>query len=400
MHLHLPPLLVVLAIAVAAPLIAEATRRIGLAVVVLELLLGVAIGPQGLAWAAPEGAVPFLATFGMAFLFFLAGLEIDVDTVRGQPLQRALAGWAGILALACLAAYGLQRAGYVHAWPVVAVALSTTALGILMPILKDAGTLETPFGRHALAVGVVGEVLPILCMSVVLSRASEAHVQTAFTVAFLAVVLAIGWLLVRGAEVPGVLRFLRRTMTQSSQLPVRMSVLLVGVLVVLAELLGLDLALGALAAGMTIALATRGEDAHLLHHKLEAIGFGFLVPVFFVTSGMKLDVAAMTGSAQGLALVGLFLAALLAVRLPLVLTHRGLLPPREHAALGLYSATTLSLVVALAEIGTAKGLLAPSEAAPLVGGAMLSVILFPMVARLAGRTARPVRAYLYDKGGL
>jgi Kef-type K+ transport system membrane component KefB len=400
-HVHLPALLVVVAVAVVAPLIAEATRRVGLPVVVLELALGAAIGPQGLDWAAAEGPVTILSVLGMAFLFFLAGLEIDFDAIRGRPLARALAGWVAILALAALAALGLRAAGLVQAWQVAAIALSTTALGILVPILKDEDALETPFGRYVMALGVIGEVGPILAMSIALSRAQSAQVQTGLTLGFIAAVVVVAWLLARGVEVPAVLRFLRRSMTRSSQMPVRIAVLLVGALVVLAETLGLDLALGALAAGMTIALATRGENVELLHHKLEAIGFGFLVPVFFIASGMKLDLAAALGSARGLALAGLFFAALLATRLPLAISHRELRPAGPRLALGLYSATTLSLVVALAEVGVARGLLPRGEAASLVAGAVLSVILLPPLARLArGKPRGKARRHLYDKGGL
>jgi len=401
MEIHIPPLLVVLAAAVAAPLVAEATRRIGLSVVVLELLLGVAIGPQGLGWAAPEGAIPYVATFGMAFLFFLAGLEIDFHAIHGQPLNLSLISWAIMFALACAIALGMRAAGLVDAWLIVAIAIGTTALGVLVPILRDSGALETAFGRYVMAAGVMGELGPILAMSLALSTQHTATIQTAFTMVFIAAVLILTWLLVQGGKVPAFLDLLSRTMTQSSQLPVRLAVLLLGALAVLAELLGLDLALGALAAGMIIGLATRGADVHVLHQKLDAIGFGFLVPVFFITSGMRLDVAAIFGSAAGITLSIAFFVALFLVRVPLVLLHRRLLDARQSVALGLYSATTLSLVVALTQIGVANGLMKAAEAAPLVGGAMLTVILFPIIAlQLTGQSVRQATAHIDDRDGL
>jgi len=399
MHAHIPPLLIILVVAVAAPLLGELTRRIGLSIVVLELLLGVAIGPQSLAWALPEGPIALLAGFGMAFLFFLAGLEIDLEAIKGQPLNLSLIGWLIILALSCAAGLGLRAAGLVDAWNIVAIALSTTALGVLVPILRDAGSLETPFGRYVMAAGAMGELGPILLMSLALSKAHTATVQTAFTFVFIAVVLVVAWLLVQSGNIPGLLGVLRRTMTQSSQLPIRIAMLLLGGLAVLAELLGLDLALGALAAGMIIALATRGLETHELHLKLDAIGFGFLIPVFFIASGMKLDVAAIFGSAAGLALTGLVFAALLATRLPLALLFRGSLGGRQAAALGLYSATTLSLIVALTQIAVGNGLMKPAEAAPLVGAGMLTVILFPVIAgKLVGAPARS--RHFVDRDGL
>lgn len=388
--MQIGPILAVLVIAVLAPLIAQATRKFGMSLVVLELLLGFAAGPHGLDWARPEGGVPYIAIAGMAFLFFLAGMEIDLQDIRGQPLKRAFFGWAGIVLLACLVAFSLRAAGLIDAWQVVAIALTTTALGVVMPILKDAGQMDSSFGRHVLAAGAVGELGPILMMSLLLSTTYDTTVQTAFMFAFIALVLISGWLLLRGRDTPAILKLLRRTMTQTNQLPVRLTVLLIAAFVVLAEVLGLDLALGALTAGMIVRLATRGADTQVLHQKLNALGFGFLVPVFFIASGMKLDLGAVFAG-SGLWLALLFFCALLALRLAPFLAVRDVLPKRHAAALTLYSATTLPLVVALSEIGIARGLLLPSEAAPLVGGAMLGVILFPPLAMRLSDVAKNTR---------
>jgi Kef-type K+ transport system membrane component KefB len=396
MELHVPPLLVVLAAAVAAPLVAEATRRIGLSIVVLELALGVAIGPQGLGWAeASQGAIPYLAVIGMAVLFFVAGLEIDLAAIRGE-LKLAFLGWAIAFGLACLTALAMRAAGLIDAWVVVAITLTTTALGVLVPILRDSGVLEEPFGRYVMAAGALGELGPILAISLALSTKHTADVQTGFTVAFLAAVLLLAFAAAQ-LRVPAFLSFMRRTMTRSSQLPVRIAMLLVGGLAVLAELLGLDLALGALAAGMIVGLATSGADTHLLHHKIDALAFGFLVPVFFIASGMKLDVAAILDSRAGLLLLAAFFAALVLVRVPASLLHLRELGGRQSAALGLYSATTLSLLVAITGIAVANGLMRPAEAAPLVGAGMLTVVLFPAIAlRLTGKPGSHIQAVARD----
>ena len=401
MDTRIPPMLVVFAAAVAAPLVGELTRRFGLAVVVLELLLGVAIGPHGLGWAAPVGGVPYFAILGMAFLFFIAGLEIDLEAIGAKPLSLAIIGWLVVFLLAGAAAAGLHAAGLVHSWGVVAIALATTTLGVLVPIMRDSATLGTPFGRSVMALGAVGELGPILAMSLALSRRHTVPAQTAFTLAFLAIVIAVAWLLVQGGSVPRILGLLRRTMTQSSQLPVRTILLLVGALALLAESLGLDLVLGALAAGMIIALATRGLDKQVLHHKVDALGFGFLVPVFFITSGMRLEVGAIFASGAGLALTAAFFAALLAVRLPLYLLYLRMFGGRQSAALTLYSATTLSLVVALTQVAVENHLMQATEAAPLVGGAMLTVIFFPPIAlRLTGHSVREAMASARHRDGL
>jgi len=388
MEHHLPAILVILAVAALAPLIGEATRRFGISVVVIEILLGVAIGPQGLGWAdASRGAAPHLALFGMGFLFFIAGLEIDLGAIRAE-LKLALLAWAAALALAAGAAYGLRSAGLVENSLVVAIALATTALGVLVPILKDAAVLDSPFGRHVMAAGVAGELGPIIAMALALSTKHTADVQTAFTLAFIAIVALVCW----GSThvlVPGVLAFLRRTLLRSGQLPVRIAVLLLVGLAVLAEEFGIDLALGALAAGMITGLALRDAQDHTMHHKLEAIAFGFLVPVFFIVSGMKLDVRSIFASTQGLTLLAAAFLALVAVRIPGMLVYRGVLGTRAAVAHGLYSATTLSLIVAITGIAVAGGLMKPAEAAPLVGAGMLTVLLFPAIALpLAGLRPR------------
>ena len=373
-------LLLVLAIAAAAPVIVEATHRIAVPIVVLEILLGVAIGPHGLGWAAPEGVISFLAISGLAFLLYLAGMEIDFSAIRGRPLNLALAGWSAGMALACLIAIGMRAAGLVDTWFIVAIALMTTGLGVLVPILHDSGDLETAFGRNVIAAAAIGELGPILTISLALSIESRAAVRIEHTLVFIALVLVIAWLLVRSRNIPGFLGMLRRSMKQSGQLPVRLVVLLLGGLTILADTMGIDLAFGALAAGMVTALATRGLDTSVLRIKLDAIGFGFLTPIFFIHSGMTLDVATAFSGAAGLLLAGAFLVSMIAVRLPTILLFKGELGSLRAMALGLYAATSLGLVVVLTQIGMKKGLMTSAEAAALVGGAVLTLILFPAIA--------------------
>jgi Kef-type K+ transport system membrane component KefB len=392
----IPAILVIFAVAALAPFIAEATRRIGLSVVVIEILLGVAIGPQGLGWAnASQGAAPTLAIFGMGFLFFVAGMEIDLYAIRAE-LKYALLAWVAAFVCAYGAARGMRAAGLIENAPAVAIALATTALGVLVPILKDAGVLESPFGRHVMAAGVMGELGPIVAMSLALSTRNAADIQAGFTLTFIAVVAVVYWASSR-ILVTGVLSFLRSAMLRSGQLPVRIAVLLMVVLAVLAEELGVDLALGALAAGMIIGLALRDTGDHAMHHKLEAIAFGFVVPVFFIVSGMKLDVRSIFADPQGLALLAAAFVSLVAVRIPGVLLYRGVLGGRQAMAHALYSATTLSLIVAITGIAVAGGLMKPSVAAPLVGAGMLTVLLFPAIALpLAGLSRSKDPASLVD----
>lgn len=399
--MHLPPLLVVLAAAVAAPVIGELTRRFGLSIIVLELALGVLLGPSLLGIAHSSEAVGAVAGIGMAFLFFLAGLEIDLAGLRGRPIFFAALAWGGVFGASWLFAQGFHAVGLVEAWEVLAIALSTTALGILMPMLRDSGQIDSAFGRQVVALGVVGEFGPILLMALLLSQQGDSTQQTLWVLAFAVIVALTGWALLRGAGVPRFLRVLERSLTQTSQLPVRVAMLVLAFFAVLAESFGLDLALGALAAGLVIKLAAQGPSSELLHHKLEGIGFGFLVPVFFINSGMKLEVGAVFGSFAGLGLCLAFLVVLLLVHLPVALCLRFTLGPRPAAAAALYSATTLSLIVALTEMAGRTGLMSPREVAALVVAGVLSVVVFPLLAqRLLRPEAGPTLRIFHDRDSL
>ncbi len=225
-----------------------------------------------------------------------------------------------------------------------------------------------------------------IVLSIMLSRTHSAGVQAGLTLAFIAVVLVVAWLLVRGAKVPALLEPLRRGLDQSGQMPIRLAIVLVVALAVLAESFGIDLALGALAAGMMTGFAIHGGTrVHDLHAKLDAVGFGFLIPIFFLSSGMKLDVRSIFAGSEGFLLLTGFFVALLVVRIPAVLLYRSSLGLRGARAMGLFSATTLSLLVVLTQVAVEAQLMEPAEAAPIAGAGMLGVMLFPPVAlRLAG----------------
>jgi Kef-type K+ transport system membrane component KefB len=382
---HVPPLLFVSAAAAAAPVLSSHTRSLRIPGVVFEIVLGVIIGPQCLGIVEFGLGLPYLSTMGMAFLFFMAGAEIDVGAMRGPPLRLASMTWFGSLVLALLVAFGLSFVGGSQAWPLVTVALSTTALGIIVPVLRDAELLETELGKFAVAVGALGEVGPILLMSVLLARHHGMGVQTGLVAVFILAVLAVFWGSLR-VRPPWLIGLLSRTMTKSGQLPIRFSMLLMACLVVLAEQFELDLALGAFASGMAVGLAVRNAHQDVLHHKFDAIGFGFLIPIFFVSSGLKLDVRALFANAGNVAMMFAYAALLLLVRgLPCLLFRR-LLAQKETVALGFFSATSLSLIVALTDTAVERGLMTSESGAALVGGGLISVLVFPVVAtRLTGK---------------
>lgn len=388
----LPSLLWVLFAGALAPWLSDRLAFLRLPVIALELLFGVLIGPQGLGLAEMEGPLPFLARFGVALLFFLAGMEIDFAGLRGRPFVLGALGWVLSLGLAAGAAFGLASAGLVQQPTVIAVALATTALGVVAPILRDAGLTDQPLGRLATACGVMGEVGPILLMSALFIGAEQELRQVGLTLLFAAIAVGVCWVSF-WLRPPGVVGLLARSMHRSGQWPVRVCMLVLALLVWVAESFRLDPALGAFAAGLAVGLANRDARSDVLAHKLDAVGFGLLVPVFFVTSGMQLDVRALAARPDMLGIVLLAALALLVVRgAPAVLFVRDL-GVRGATVAGLYAATSLPLIVALTSAAVDTDRMDRLNATVLVSGGLVSVLVFPwLAARLQGRPIPPRRA--------
>jgi Kef-type K+ transport system membrane component KefB len=384
---------IVLAAAVAAVIVAAVPGRFVPPVVVVELLLGILVGPQVLDLAGTDSFIEFFANLGLGMLFFFAGYEIDFERIRGQPLKLGALGWCLSVALAYGIGGALAAAGIVLSFLYTGSAMATTAIGTLIPILRDGGELKTRFGTYLLAAGGIGEFGPILLVTLVLSTANPLH-EAAILIAF--VVLAIAMALVSVRLAWRGWPALERTFEASSQLAVRITVVLVFGLVLLAGKLGLDVLLGGFVAGMIVRLALKGHELAVFESKLTAVGFGFFVPFFFVTSGIDFDLEAL-GSVEALAKLAMFFVLFLVVRgTPAMLLYRGVLRSRQRVALAFYSSTELPLVVAITTIATETGHMRTSTAAGLVGAAMLSTLVFPFVGRAfqeravaAGETGPP-----------
>lgn len=386
---HPHALLVVLLVAAVAPLFNELPIRLRLPLVVLELIFGIVVGPQVLDLVANEGILRALAALGLSFLFFLAGMDLDFHDLRGTPLRLGVLGWAASLVAALLLTHALRVAGLVSDEVLVAIALSTTAIGTLLPILREAGELGTPFGRLVLGAGAIGEFGPILLFSLVITGDEGVAMRSGLMATFVFISLACAAVALRLGP-PLTIGLFARTLQSTSQLPVRMSMFLLGGLVVLADLLGLDILLGAFAAGSVVGLVARGPGAEPFRQKLDALGFGFLIPIFFVVSGTEVDLHALFARSESLVRVPLFLVLLLVVRGLPALLYRRALAARERAMLALYSATSLPLIVVIAGLGKATGRMLPENAAALVGAGILSVLIFPLVALTLRARATPV----------
>ncbi len=369
---------IVMVAAIAAITVAVVPPRYAPPVVVVELLLGIVVGPEVLDLAGTDSYIEFYSNLGLGMLFFFAGYEIDFERIRGKPLKLGAWGWLLSIALAYGIGGALAAAGIVVSFLYTGSAMATTAIGTLIPILRDNGELKTKFGTYLLAAGGIGEFGPILLVTLVLSTTNPLH-ESAVLIAFVALALAMALVSVKFAwrGWPA----LERTFETSSQLAVRVTVVLVFGLVLLASKLGLDVLLGGFVAGMIVRLALKGHELKVFESKLTAVGFGFFVPFFFITSGIEFDLAAL-GSATALLKLVMFFCLFLVVRgAPAMLLYRGVLGARQRGALAFYSATELPLVVAITTIAIESGHMKASTAAGLVGAAMLSTLVFPFVGR-------------------
>lgn len=367
---------IVVIAAVAAITVAAVPKRFAPPVVVLELLLGIVVGPEILDLAKTDDFVDFFSNLGLGMLFFFAGYEIDFDRIKGLPMKLGALGWVLSVAIAYGLGGILAAAGVIVSFLYTGSAMATTAIGTLIPILRDNDELKTRFGTYLLAAGGAGEFGPILLVTLVLSTTNPLH-EALILLAFvaLALVLALGSVRYAWRGWPA----LERTFEASSQLAVRITVVLVFGLVLLAGELGLDILLGGFVAGMIVRLALKGQEVKVFESKLTAVGFGFFVPFFFVTSGIAFDLAAL-GSAEAIAKLFMFFALFLIVRgVPALVLYRKVMSARDRAALAFYSATELPLVVAITTIAVESDKMKTSTAAGLVGAAMLSTLVFPFV---------------------
>jgi len=375
----IPTLVLIGLAAVLAPIVAEWLRRfIAIPEVVIQILFGILLGPYLFNLAHPNNIVTALSDFGLTYLMFLAGTELDLSTMRQGHLGRTAGSWATSLVLALGVGAFLHATGLVLDHTVVALCLTTTALGTLLPILHDNGVLRTPVGPSILSVGAIGEFGPIVAVAVLLTN-RDARVTFLLLVLFVAVAV-IAALLATQAHPPRFVALMRKHLHSTAQLPVRISVLLVVLLVYLAEKLSLDVLLGAFAAGVVVRLFIKGEDSAPITSKLEAIGFGFLIPIFFIDSGIKFDLHALIHMPKVLLLVPMFTVIFLFTRgLPTWAFFRGALTKVEARSLAILSATGLPIIVVITSLGVSEHRMKPQNAAALVAAGMLSVLIYPLI---------------------
>ena len=375
----IPTLALIAIAAVLSPLVAEFLRRfVVVPEVVIQIIFGILLGPYVFNLARSNSIVTALSDFGLTYLMFLAGTEVDPAIMRRGHIGLAAGSWVTSLVLALLMGVLFHSSGLVLDSVVVALCLTTTALGTLLPMLRDSGYLDTPFGPVVLSVGAIGEFGPILAVALLLTQ-RHTDLTILLIVLFVAVAV-VAALLATQVRPPGFVTLLRRHLHSTSQLPVRISVLLVVLLVYLALKLSLDVLLGAFAAGVVVRLFIRGEDQEPVRSKLEAIGYGFLIPIFFIETGINFDLHALIREPHVLLRVPVFAAVFLFTRgLPTLVFFRRVLSRAQSQALAVLAATGLPLIVVITTIGVDEHKMRPENASALVAAGMLSVLVYPII---------------------
>ena len=368
-------LVVIAAIAAFVPLIVG-LFRIKVAEVVLLLGAGIIFGPEVIGWIRVDDSIELLSELGLGLLFFLAGMELEQRAIRGQSGKLAAIGWGLSLVVASLAAIVMTATGKIQDTLGVAIALTSTALGTLLPMLRDRGELNTRFGTFFMGAGAWGEFGPIIAISVLLGTKSS-FVAILSLIGFAVVALILATLPARLAG-DRVRELLERGHHTSSQTALRFTMLLLILLLALAGSFGLDVVLGAFIAGIIVRRFSPPAEESLLQGKIEAIGFGFLIPLFFVVSGANLDILSIIENPAPM--LRFFVYILIARGLVQYVVYRRAIPDRrERARFSLFVATGLPIVVAVTSIEVEAGIMLPSNAAALVGAGALTVLVFPLV---------------------
>jgi Kef-type K+ transport system membrane component KefB len=393
---HFTNLLVVVAAGVLAPLALGFFPRIRLPAIVLEIVLGIVVGPSVLGWVKPDVPVSILALIGLAFLLFLSGLEIDVARLRGPILKLTGIGFAVSFVVAIVVGLGLRAGGLVKSPLFVAIILVATSLGVIVPVLKDSGNIGSNFGQLVIAAASIADFGAIILLSLFFSgKGSTSTAGTLILLGVFGLVVALVGLAIAGFEHSMSLRrVLRRLQDTTAQIRVRAAFLLLVAFAALADSVGLETILGAFAAGALLSLID--HDEAMTHpqfrSKLEAVGFGVFIPVFFVSSGVRFDLNALFASGSTVARVPLFLIAIYLVRgIPaLVYVHR--LGRSRAVIAGILQATSLPFIVAATQIGLQLGVVTRASAAGLIAAGLLSVIISPALGLSLLRHKQPATA--------
>lgn len=374
----------------AAPIISDLIPKIRVPVVVLEILLGIIAGPYVIGLIHHSEGLEVAKEIGVIVLFFLAGFEVDFEGISGNPLRNAVSSWLGAAAIALALAFALQQLGILSSFHLFAIAITTTALGPLMPIMQDSGQLRTRFGSNVLAIGAVGEFIPVFAMAFLINQSREAFLTALTIMGFMAVtgtLLFLNRRIVSQGRTSHIRRIAVQTLDSSAQFAVRISVLLLVALVYLAYRFDLDVLLGAFASGFIVGqlgdVASTKESRKIMEWmktKFEAIGFGVFIPVFFVMTGVDFNLDVLLGSNRAIMMMFAFVGISFLVRgIPVLMTYRRF-DRKMQWRLALIAATQLPLVATLMNRFVEQGAVPEDIATAVIGGSVITVAVFPLLA--------------------
>ena len=375
--------------ALLAPILGALLRRwVSIPLIVFEILLGILIGPSVLGWVQGGNALDLMSNLGLALLFFMAGNEIDIASIRGRTGQRALAAWGISITIALAAALIIGTTPAAIA--IITIALVGTALGTITTILRDAGLNKGPIGTAISAAGAIGEFGPLVAITIFLG--SNSPIVAFGYLAIFVGVAAVAFFRASHRERPRLVALISASLHTSGQFAVRVVIALLAALVTLALTLGVDFLLGAFCAGMLSKVLLRGvpsNEQELVEGKLEGLAYGFMIPIFFVTSGVMFPLSALLEDTRALIMVPVFALVILVVRgVPGFFTLDRGATVRDRATVSLFTATSLPLIIAVTNIGVQEGALSTELAAALVGAGMLTVLLYPLLALAVSKTQK------------
>jgi Kef-type K+ transport system membrane component KefB len=379
-------LLMIAVLALIIPLIVGRFRRVKLPIVVAEILAGIAIGRSGLNLVHTSPTLDFLAEFGFTFLMFLAGLEVSFDALQGEtegkgwkkPLPLAFIFFLLTLASSQVIGFALMGAGLVRDAILMGLILSTTSMGIVVPVLKERRLIATGYGQLILLAALISDFATLLLLSIQIAIVSNGFqldllLFLVLFAAFLAAARIGRWV----GTIPLLPKLLGEVGHATSQIEVRGAFAIMIAWVVLSEALGIELILGAFLAGVIVSLSIGKKETHL-HEKLDAIGYGFFIPIFFITVGADFDLAALTESPTALLLVLILVVAAYAVKLLPSLVFAARVPLREALAAGALLSSRLSLIIAASSIAFELGMITSAVNSAVILVAIVSCTISPM----------------------
>jgi Kef-type K+ transport system membrane component KefB/Trk K+ transport system NAD-binding subunit len=401
-------LLLITGLAVLVPILASRLRTIRVPLVVGEIIAGIIIGKSGFQLVERTPTLDFLAEFGFVFLMFLSGLEVSFAALSHSlrdgknrlrasgPVPLALLNFALTLLLATGAGFGLKRLGMTNNAILMGLILSTTSLGIVVPILKERAINATPFGQLVLISAIVSDFASLLLLSLVITVISRGFsFDILLFLVLLAAFLAATQLGQWAKQVRGVVRMIDELSHATAQLRVRGAFALMVILVVLAQALGVQLILGAFLAGAITSMIS-GEDRTPLREKLDAIGYGFFVPIFFISVGANFDLGALTASRTALVLIPvLIVTAYLVKLLPAAVYARGI-GWRKALATGALLSSRLSLIIAASAIALDLKMITPATNSVVILLAVVTCTVSPILFN----KIFPAQAGTAERGGV